>query len=113
MNNIITNFISGGLIVSLVSLLTQYTSSLIGALVWSYPFTLIPVLYYLNETNHSHIFLQSFLEKTLFSTIILFIALLSLYIFYSFNNSLLYSVMFSTLVWLILCIIIYKIDMVL
>ena len=46
MNHITLTFLFGGFMVILVSLISENVSNTIAALLWVFPFTIIPTLYY-------------------------------------------------------------------
>ena len=56
MNKILINFLLGGAIVSATSYLGAYTTPLIAALFWAYPFSLFPSIHFLKEIKKKHLF---------------------------------------------------------
>ena len=71
----ITNFILGGFLISSISWIALKFNSLIAAIWWSFPFTLIPSLIIAHSKGKSNAFLSKFMYGALYSAILLFISI--------------------------------------
>jgi uncharacterized membrane protein (GlpM family) len=101
------SFILGGIIVSVVLLLTDLFNPLIGSLFWAFPITIIPILYSLHYQNKSNTFISKFLTSSSFSLIILFLTTFSMSYFIKYNN--IKNTLFkSVFVWMFLSILFYQ-----
>jgi len=58
--NMTKNFFMGGVIVSVVSLVGTFFNPLLGAIVWSFPASLIPTLYFMKAEKKSNKYLSQF-----------------------------------------------------
>ena len=76
--DVIRNFILGGISVSITSLIGTYMNPLLAAIFWSFPFTIIPVLFFMREQNKSNLYLSKYLISTTFSVILLMIVSLAM-----------------------------------
>ena len=85
--NIVFTFLFGGLIVILVSLISDHVSNNIALLLWAFPFTVIPTLCYFYLQNKSSKHISDFLLKIMFSVCLLFFNILILYYVYKLTNN--------------------------
>ena len=108
--NIVFTFLFGGLIVILVSLISDHVSNNIAALLWAFPFTVIPTLCYFYLQNKSSKHISDFLLKIMFSVCLLFFNILILYYVYKLTNNLLISLAISCLIYVMFscCYIYYE-----
>lgn len=93
--NYLEVFIVGGITVLSVTYITDQINDMYGAIIWAFPFTLLPSIYYLRKEGKSNHYISRFLLKTALSLIILFITILSLskFIYYDrMNESILYAI---------------------
>ena len=106
--NLLITFLFGGFVVVSVSLISDYVSNSIAALLWAFPFTIIPTIYYfyLEKKSFSHI--SDFLWKTIYSIIFLFINILFLYYVYNYSKKILFSLTMVCLFYLIISFIYIK-----
>jgi hypothetical protein len=101
--NSIFTFVFGGVIVLSVSLLSENVSNMYASLLWAFPFTLIPTIYYLYIQNKPTKHIQDFIKKTNVSIIILFIIIALLYFIYTYTQNLLLSLLVSSIIYVIIC----------
>ena len=82
---LIRNFVLGGAIVASTSYLATFFNPLVGAIWWSYPFTIVPTIYFLKQNKKSN----EYIGKFLFSTVFAFILLIACVIIirYYLNNT--------------------------
>lgn len=82
MNKILINFLLGGAIVSATSYLGAYTTPLIAALFWAYPFSLFPSIHFLKEIKKPNSYISKFLFSNVWGLILqaIILFLLSHYI---------------------------------
>jgi hypothetical protein len=103
-------FIIGGLTVLSVTYITDQIDDMYASIIWAFPFTLIPSIYYLHKNGKSKEFISNFLIKTAASLIILFITILSLSKFIHKHRNLTLSVIYSIITYLIISGIFLYID---
>lgn len=106
--NSISTFIFGGLVVLSVSILSEKVSNMYAALLWAFPFTIIPTIYYLYNQNKPTSHILDFIKKTNISIIILFFIISILYLIYLYTQNLIISLVLTCLFYVLICgIIIY------
>lgn len=96
MNKLLLVFIIGGLVVSSVSYFSNFVSNYYASILWAFPFTLLPTIYYLHNEGKSNLYISDFLIKTSISILILVgvLATMSYAIrYYSVNQTIVYSFM--------------------
>lgn len=103
------NFIIGGTIIATVSYLATHLNPVIGAIVWSYPFLIIPSIYYMKNAGKSNEYISKFLLSTTFGLILLFLTtiLLSIYLKKEKQGSLIKPIIIATFWWFVMSIIFY------
>jgi len=69
-SSIVKNFLLGGIIMSIISYSGTFFSPLIGAIVWSFPSTLLPALYYMREHNKDNNYLARFALSSSYAVIL-------------------------------------------
>jgi len=108
--SIIKNFLLGGVIMSIISASGTFFSPLIGAIVWSFPSTLLPALYYMREHGKDNNYLARFAISSSYAVVLTIAAaaLLSYFIKHSKqDDSLLIPIFKMAIIWLILSAIFY------
>jgi hypothetical protein len=95
------NFIIGGIIVSSVSYIATFLSPVVAAIWWSYPFTLLPTLYFMRKNRISTKNVSFFLKSTSIALIILIGTVLLLNHYVTKKLPLLKVVVFTTLWWML------------
>ena len=105
MIHIAFTFLFGGLMVILVSLISENVSNTIAALLWAFPFTIIPTLYYFHLQNKSSKHILDFLWKIIFSVLFLSLNILILYYIYKITNKLIFSIIFASFIYIFLSLI--------
>ena len=68
---LLVNFVLGGLTVALTSYIGTFVSPVTGALVWAYPVTIIPSIFFMREQKKSNNYIATFLVSTTFALILL------------------------------------------
>jgi len=81
------NFLLGGTIIASVSYLATFVSPLIAAIVWSYPFSILPTVYFMKRQSKSNNQISKFLFGTSFALIILLITTIALAYFLKHDTS--------------------------
>ena len=111
--SILTNFVTGGAVVASVSVLATYMSPLLGAIWWSFPFTILPSIYFMRKHGRSNQDVSMFLKNTTFAFILVLIAVYSMSYYFNnlsaFDNNWWIAVGKGTAIWLIGAIIFYVI----
>ena len=108
--DVIRNFILGGLSVSITSLIGTYMNPLLAAIFWSFPFTIIPVLFFMREQNKSNLYLSKYLISTTFSVILLMIVSLAMAYFLQHSSekqSLFIPILKSSIVFVFFALLYY------
>lgn len=98
--NYLEVFIIGGLTFLAVTYITDKIDHMYGVIIWAFPFTLIPIIYYLRKDGKSKEFISSFLLRTALSLIILFITILSLSKFIHKHRDLSISILYSVIIYI-------------
>ena len=76
--SIATNFLVGGAVVSSVSVFATWLNPVAGAIWWSFPFTIIPSVYFMRYHGRSNQEVSKFLRSTTFGLGLLVISLYAL-----------------------------------
>lgn len=102
------NFIFGGLAISSVSYIATFLNPIIASIWWSYPISIIPVIYFMKQNNVSNTHISRFLLGITVVSILTILCcyLLSYFIKYS-ETGLLEPIIKSSLVWILGCVIFY------
>jgi len=101
MDKLFITFLIGGLVVSSVSYLSNFVSNYYASILWAFPFTVLPTIYYLKHEGKSILYISDFLIKTSISILILVgvLATMSYAVrYYSINT----TILFSFIVYIIL-----------
>jgi len=101
MDKLFITFLIGGLVVSSVSYLSNFVSNYYASILWAFPFTVLPTIYYLKHEGKSNLYISDFLIKTSISILILVgvLATMSYAVrYYSINT----TILFSFIVYIIL-----------
>lgn len=106
---LIKNFIMGGSIITSVSYLATFVSPLIAAIVWSYPFSVLPTVYFMKRNGTSNARVSKFLFSTSYAFILLIIATTSMGIMMKNDSSVggINSILKATIIWAIGAIVLY------
>jgi hypothetical protein len=75
---LVKNFIMGGTIISSVSYLATFINPLIAAIVWSYPFSILPTVYFMKTQGKSNVKISKFLFSASYAFVLLLIATLAM-----------------------------------
>lgn len=101
MYKLLLTFIIGGLVVSSVSYLSNFVNNYYASILWAFPFTVLPTIYYLHHEGKTNLYISDFLIKTSISIIILVGVLATMSYAVRFN-SIHSTILFSFIVYLIL-----------
>lgn len=107
---IIINFILGGTIVSSVSYLATFTSPVIAAILWSFPLSIMPSIWFIHKNGKSNKYISKFLLSTTFAFILLFLCTLVLSYYFKkskMKEGIFPSIIKSTIWWIIFSLIFY------
>ena len=75
--NLILQFVTGGTLVAATTFLVQYVSTTMAAIVWAFPFSLIPTIFFLWQANEPIQKITSYVFSTTTSLIALFLFIIS------------------------------------
>ena len=78
LRNLIFNFLLGGAAVATTSYLGTFFDPLVGAIVWAYPITIIPTIFFMHNDKKTNNYISKFLFGTTFALILLLIVTFSL-----------------------------------
>lgn len=73
--SIIANFLVGGSVVASVSVLATWLNPVAGAIWWSFPFTIIPSVYFMRSHGRSNQDVSAFLLSSTFAFVLLLLAI--------------------------------------
>jgi hypothetical protein len=74
LKSVAMNFLVGGSVVASVSVLATWMSPVVGAIWWSFPFSLIPSVYFMRVHGRSNQDVSTFLRSATFAFMLLLIA---------------------------------------
>lgn len=96
------NFVSGGFVIASVSYLATFYDPIIASIWWSYPISIIPVIYFMKQNDMTNSHISKFLLGITVVSILTIICcyLLSYYIKKS-NNGLVEPIFKSSVWWII------------
>ncbi len=106
------NFVIGGLIISSTSYIATFMSPLLGAIWWSYPFSVVPIVFFMKQNGKTNEEISKFLIYTVFALGLLVISIFAMSYFVKTNSdkqSVLVPVLKASVVWLICSMIFYYI----
>jgi hypothetical protein len=110
--SLLQNFIFGGGFIALVSYVGTYLNPVEGAILWSYPFSLLPTLYFMKNAGKSSDYITKFTIVGTFAIILEAVATFALAYFMKTNKSsadfLNIAILKSIGLWLVLGLIYYK-----
>lgn len=70
-SDIVKNFIVGGMMTAGISYMGTYVDSLTGAILWSIPVSIIPTIYFMQESGKSSLYISRFVYTTTFALLLL------------------------------------------
>ena len=110
--NLLQNFIFGGSFIALVSYISTYLNPVAGAILWSYPFSLLPTLYFMKNAGKNSTYIAKFALVGTFAIALEAIATFALAEFIKKNKDsphfLSLAVLKSIVIWTLLGFIYYK-----
>ena len=113
-NELVINFILGGIILSSITYLVKYVSSELAAIIWASPILLVPsiiILWNNNTANDNIIDFVKIAIPYIFITLlwmVLFILIFKKNI--KHNYCIITSILFSSIIWGVIVCILYKIN---
>ena len=69
--DVLKNFIVGGMMTAGISYMGTYVDSLTGAILWSIPVSIIPTIYFMQESGKSSMYISRFVYTTTFALLLL------------------------------------------
>tara|TARA_B100001996_G_C18505584_1_gene533207 strand:- start:6 stop:380 length:375 start_codon:yes stop_codon:yes gene_type:complete len=69
--DVFKNFIVGGMMTAGISYMGTYVDSLTGAILWSIPVSIIPTIYFMQESGKSSMYISRFVYTTTFALLLL------------------------------------------
>lgn len=106
---LVKNFIMGGTIISSVSYLATFVSPLIAAIVWSYPFSILPTVYFMKTQGKSNARISKFLFSASYAFALLLVATLAMGLLMKNDTSDtgIASIMKATGIWFVGAVVMY------
>ena len=103
------NFVLGGLTVALTSYIGTFVSPVMGAIIWAFPVTIIPSIFFMRVQNKSNKYIARFLVSTTFALFLLMgtTFLLSYIIKHAAKNQSLWIPIGKTIIGFVFCAAIY------
>ena len=68
---VLKSFLMGGTITAIISILTMYLSPLVSAIIWAYPVTLIPTIFFMKSQGKGNTTIAKFLLSATFALVVL------------------------------------------
>ena len=106
---LIRNFILGGVVVASTSYLATFFNPLVGAIWWSYPFTILPTIYFLKENKKSNAYIGKFLLSSVFAFILLIACIMIIRYYLNYTKEGFYDCLLKASGWWLLLAIIFYI----
>jgi len=110
--NLLQNFIFGGSMIATVSYVATYLGPVEGAILWAYPFSLLPTLYFMKKAGKKNAYISNFALIGTFAIILEVISTFALAMFLKecklVVNCLYLSILKSVGIWAISGFIYYK-----
>ena len=110
MSDMFRSFVIGGLVISSTSYIATFMSPLLGAIWWSYPFSVVPTVFYMKQNGKSNEDISKFLFYTVFALGLLVISTYAMSYFvktHSDKQSVVLPILKASVVWLVCSIIFY------
>ena len=101
--NLFQNFVLGGATIAGISFIGTFVDPLLGAIVWSFPISLLPTLYFMKKNGKSNDFVARFTTSTTFTIglLALSVALLSYFIKNNKDSSIALPIIKMAGLWLL------------
>ena len=109
-SQIVMNFILGGFIIASVNYVATFTNPILRSILWTFPFSIIPVMYSMQENNKNNLYISKFLLSTTFAVglLVLCTFLFSYYLKHSKENEgITPSILKATAWWMVFSILFY------
>ena len=110
MSELVRTFVIGGLIISSTSYIATFMSPVLGAIWWSYPFSIVPIVFFMKQNGKSNDEISKFLLYTVFALGLLVISIYAMSHFIKTTadkHDILIPVLKASFVWLICSILFY------
>lgn len=82
LRDLIQNFMIGGIITAIVSYVGTFLSPVLAAILWSFPVTILPSMYYMYISGKGNKYLAKFSTTTTFALVVLFFTTMAMGHFY-------------------------------
>ena len=105
--DIIENFIVGGVMTAGISYLGTYIDSLTAAILWTFPVSIIPTIYFMRQSGRTSSYISTFVYSTAYSLLLLFASCWIMAYYIKKDNDIFAPVIKASLLWLIASAIFY------
>lgn len=104
------NFVLGGLAIASVSYMATFLDPIIASIWWSYPVSIIPVIYFMKDNGITNTHISRFLLGiTVVSILTIICCYLLSYFIKNSNSGLIEPIVKSSFVWIVACAFFYTI----
>ena len=107
---LLKNFVLGGLTIASVSYMATFLNPMLASMWWSYPISIIPVIYFMKENKISNSHISKFLLGiTVVSILTILCCYLLSYFIKNSKDGLLEPIVLSSFFWIIGCVLFYTV----
>lgn len=99
--DIIENFIVGGVMTAGISYLGTYIDSLTAAILWTFPVSIIPTIYFMRQSGRTSSYIATFVYSTAYSLLLLFASCWIMAYYIKKDNDIVAPVIKASLLWLV------------
>ena len=97
--DVLKNFIVGGMMTAGISYMGTYVDSLTGAILWSIPVSIIPTIYFMQESGKSSQYISRFVYTTTFALLLLVLSCGILAYYIKKDDDIVMPIVKATTVW--------------
>ena len=99
--DVFKNFIVGGMMTAGISYMGTYVDSLTGAILWSIPLSIIPTIYFMQESGKSSLYISRFVYTTTFALLLLVLSCGILAYYIKKDDDIVMPIVKATTVWVL------------
>lgn len=99
--DVLKNFIVGGMMTAGISYMGTYVDSLTGAILWSIPVSIIPTIYFMQESGKSSVYISRFVYTTTFALLLLVMSCGILAYYIKKDDDIVMPIVKATSVWVL------------
>ena len=99
--DVLKNFIVGGMMTAGISYMGTYVDSLTGAILWSIPVSIIPTIYFMQESGKSSMYISRFVYTTTFALLLLVLSCGILAYYIKKDDDIVMPIVKATAAWIL------------